>query len=52
MRVLKPEGNLFMMNYPKQNAYLRVRYLDGDAYGVFDYVWVYTNVGHSYRNLQ
>jgi site-specific DNA-methyltransferase (adenine-specific) len=48
MRVLKPEGNLFLMNYPKQNAYLRVKYLDEAAYGVFDYVWVYnTNVGHS-----
>jgi site-specific DNA-methyltransferase (adenine-specific) len=48
MRVLKPEGNLFMMNYPKQNAYLRVKYLDDNAYNVFDYVWVYnTNVGHS-----
>jgi site-specific DNA-methyltransferase (adenine-specific) len=48
LRVLKPEGNLFMMNYPKQNAYLRVKYLDENAYSVFDYVWVYnTNVGHS-----
>lgn len=48
MRVLKPEGNLFMMNYPKQNAHLRAHYLDGVAHGVFDYVWVYpTNVGHS-----
>lgn len=48
MRVLKPTGNLFMMNYPKQNAYLRVKYLDDSAYNVQDYVWVYnTNVGHS-----
>jgi site-specific DNA-methyltransferase (adenine-specific) len=48
LRVLKPEGNLFLMNYPKQNAYLRVKYLDQAAYDVFDYVWVYnTNVGHS-----
>ncbi len=48
MRVLKPTGNLFMMNYPKQNAYLRVKYLDDNAYEVHDYVWVYnTNVGHS-----
>ncbi|MDR2601106.1 MAG: site-specific DNA-methyltransferase [Spirochaetaceae bacterium] len=48
MRVLKTDGNLFMMNYPKQNAYLRVNYLDQNAYKVFDYVWVYnTNVGHS-----
>ena len=48
MRVLKPTGSLFMMNYPKQNAYLRVKYLDENAYDVQDYVWIYnTNVGHS-----
>lgn len=48
MRVLKDDGNLFMMNYPKQNAYLRVKYLDDNAYAVHDYVWVYnSNVGHS-----
>lgn len=52
MRVLKPEGNLFMMNYPKQNAWLRVKYLDEAAYDVNDYVWVYnTNVGHSKRKF-
>lgn len=52
MRVLKPEGNLFMMNYPKQNAYLRVKYLDEAAYDVQDYVWIYnTNVGHSPRRF-
>ncbi len=48
MRVLKSTGNLFMMNYPKQNAYLRVKYLDDNAFDVQDYVWVYnTNVGHT-----
>jgi site-specific DNA-methyltransferase (adenine-specific) len=37
-----------MLNYPKQNAYLRVKYLDGASYEVYEYVWVYnTNVGHS-----
>jgi site-specific DNA-methyltransferase (adenine-specific) len=52
MRVLKPKGNLFMMNYPKQNAYLRVKYLDDAAFAVNDYVWTYnTNVGHSPRKL-
>ena len=52
MRVLKPTGNLFMINYPKQNAYLRVKYLDELAFEVHDYVWVYnTNVGHSPRKL-
>lgn len=52
MRVLKPSGNLFMMNYPKQNAYLRVKCLDSIAFDVAEYVWVYnTNVGHSKRRL-
>ena len=48
MRVIKPTGNLFMMNYPKQNAHLRVKFLDDNAYHVYDYVWVYnSNIGHS-----
>ena len=48
MRVLKKTGNLFMMNYPRQNAHLRVKYLDEAAYNLNDYVWIYnTNVGHS-----
>lgn len=48
MRILKPSGNLFMMNYPKQNAHMRVKYLDNNAFNVQDYVWNYnTNVGHS-----
>lgn len=52
MRVLKPTGNLFMLNYPKQNAWLRVRYLDDAANAVHDYVWVYnTNVGHSKKKF-
>jgi site-specific DNA-methyltransferase (adenine-specific) len=52
LRVLKPNGNLFMLNYPKQNSYLRVRFLDEAAYDVQDYVWVYnTNVGHSPRRF-
>jgi site-specific DNA-methyltransferase (adenine-specific) len=52
MRVLKPTGNLFFINYPKQNSYLRVRYLDDNAYSVHDYAWVYnTNVGHSHRHF-
>ncbi len=52
MRVLKPEGSLFMMNYPKQNAYLRVKFLDDNAFDVQDYVWTYnTNVGHSKRRF-
>lgn len=48
IRVLKDDGNMFLINYPKQNAYLRVKYLDDACYEVLDYVWVYnTNVGHS-----
>ena len=52
LRVLRPDGNLFFINYPKQNAYLRVKYLDEHAYSVHDYVWVYnTNVGHTSRRF-
>lgn len=47
-RVLKPDGNFFIINYPKNNAYLRVRYLDDAFYAVHEYVWVYhQNIGHS-----
>jgi len=52
LRILKPAGNLFLLNYPKQNAHLRVKYLDDNAFAVNDYVWVYnTNVGMSPRKL-
>ena len=52
LRILKPTGNLFTINYPKQNAYLWVNYLDEAAHDVFEYVWVYnTNVGHSNRKF-
>lgn len=48
LRVLKDTGNMFLINYPKQNAYLRVKYLDEACYQVSDYAWVYnTNVGHT-----
>ena len=48
LRVLKDTGNMFLINYPKQNSYLRVKYLDSVCYEVLDYVWVFnTNVGHS-----
>ena len=47
-----PDGNLFFINYPKQNAYLRVKYLDEYAHAVHDYVWVYnTNIGHTSRPI-
>jgi len=52
LRVLRDDGNMFLINYPKQNAYLRVRYLDSACYEVLDYVWIYnTNVGHSPKRL-
>lgn len=52
VRVLKPTGNMFMINYPKQNAYLRVKFLDSVVYKVYDYVWVYnSNVGHGPRHF-
>ncbi len=48
LRVLKDTGNMFLINYPKQNAYLRVKYLDSACYEVCDYVWIYnTNVSHT-----
>ena len=52
LRVLKPAGNLFLMNYPKQNSWLRCKYLDDAAYWVGDYVWIYnTNVGCTPRHF-
>lgn len=52
MRVLKQDGNLFMLNYPKQNAHLRVKYLDNFFPNISEYIWVYnTNVGHTPKRL-
>lgn len=52
MRVLKDTGNLFTINYPRQNAHLRVKCLESLAYDLQEYVWVYnTNVGHSKRRF-
>lgn len=52
LRVLKEDGNMFFINYPKQNAHLRVKFLDEACYGVYDYTWVYnTNVGHTPKRL-
>jgi DNA modification methylase len=48
LRVLKNTGNIFFINYPKQNAHLRVKFLDDACYDVHEYVWIYnTNVGHT-----
>src|SRR5712692_3946002 len=45
-RVLKPDGNFWIINYPRNNSYLRVRYLDEAFYAVYENVWVYrTNIG-------
>lgn len=52
LRVLKDTGNMFFINYSKQNSYLRVLYLDKVCYEVSEYVWVYnTNVGHSPKSF-
>ncbi|MDA4130521.1 MAG: site-specific DNA-methyltransferase [Thaumarchaeota archaeon] len=51
-RVLKENGNFFIINYPKNNAYLRTRYLDTAFCDVNEYVWIYnTNIGHSKRKF-
>ncbi len=48
LRVLKKDGNMFLINYSRQNAYLWVKYLDNACYDVREYVWIYnTNIGHS-----
>lgn len=47
-RVLKDTGNFFIINYPKNNAHLRVKYLDDNFDAVYEYVWCYkTNIGQS-----
>jgi site-specific DNA-methyltransferase (adenine-specific) len=47
LRILCNDGNAFFINYPKQNAHLRVKYLD-DNFIVNEYIWVYnTNIGQS-----
>lgn len=52
MRVLKSTGNLFTINYPRQNSHLRVKCLEDLAHDLQEYVWVYnTNVGHSKRRF-
>ena len=52
MRVLKRNGNLFTINYPRQNAHLRVKCLEHLAQDLHEYAWIYnTNVGHSKRRF-
>ena len=51
-RVLKNDGNFFIINYPKNNAHLRVRYLDDNFAHVFEYVWAYrTNIGQGPKHF-
>jgi DNA modification methylase len=40
LRVLKPTGNFFALNYPKQNAYLQVKFMEDNFHAVHEYVWV------------
>ena len=51
-RVLKKDGNYFIVNYPKNNAYLRVRYLDENFNHVYEYSWVYkVNIGQGPKHF-
>lgn len=42
-RIVKDDGNMFFINYPKANSYLRI-YLDRVCYDVQDYVWIYNTM--------
>ena len=45
--LLDEKGNFFIINYPENTAYLRVKYLDEAFYDVQEYVWIYNvNIGH------
>jgi len=51
-RVLKDTGSVFFINYPRNNAYLWVQYLDKAYYDIQEYVWIYrANIGHSPRRF-
>ena len=51
-RVLKEDGNFFIINYPKNNSHLRVKLLDNIFHDVNEYVWAYnTNIGQSPRRF-
>lgn len=50
--LLDDRGNFFIINYPKNNAYLRVKYLDDAFYDVNEYVWTYNvNIGQSTKRF-
>lgn len=51
-KLLDDRGSFFIINYPKNNSYLRVDYLDEAFYDVTEYVWVYNvNIGQSSKKL-
>lgn len=51
-RVLKDTGSAFFINYPRNNAYLWVQYLDKSYFDVQEYIWTYnSNIGHSSRRF-
>jgi DNA modification methylase len=50
--LLDDKGNFFIINYPENTAYLRVKYLDEAFYDAQEYVWVYNvNIGHSAKRF-
>jgi len=52
LRVLRDDGSAFFINYPKNNAFLWVNYLNNACFDVQEYVWVYnSNIGHSPRRF-
>ncbi len=51
-KLLDDKGNFFIINYPENTAYLRVKYLDKAFFDVQEYVWVYNvNIGHSAKKF-
>ncbi len=53
LRLFKPTANLFIINYPKQNDYLRVKYIEQNAYHLQHYVCVYNkNIKLSKRRFK
>ncbi|MBF0555332.1 MAG: site-specific DNA-methyltransferase [Nitrospirae bacterium] len=51
-RVLKDDGNMFFINYARQNALLWGKYLDDVCYDVQEYVWCYnTDTGRHNKHF-
>lgn len=49
-RVVKDDGNMLWINYPRANSYLRV-YLDKICHDVRDYVWIYKTMQGSSKTM-